>query len=199
MKQVKTIIAIMLIMVMLFGLVACNEFQRIEKISDTDFMNAIEEVLGADIDDVYAHNDNDGRRSIYYRYGESCSVYFHFYNHDFDGERVKEDHLSEIFHYYKLIENNNNSIDEFEVEGVNYRFEDVYEINEDMGYLIFITSDEEFIDYLFTGYLFRDPEEIDRYLYANYCAGPITISIRATNEDIDEALEFIEFLGLPHV
>ena len=52
MKKVKTIIAMMLIMSIVFGILGCNTIEQVEELSAKDFKNALEDVFDANDDEI---------------------------------------------------------------------------------------------------------------------------------------------------
>ncbi len=195
MKKVKTIIAIMLIMSIFFGIVGCNNSQKIEETTDDEFINEIEEISEDEfrnaVEDFFEVNeeefyetDENGCHRIIYSYGASCEVLFDKHVNRSDMLDFRMDLQST----YNLIENGNYVIDEVVVEDI------IYNIGDRSGYLVYTTSDEYLIDYHIL-----NPEGIDRALIAIYFIESTFVMVIGTNDDIDETLEFIDSLGLPNL
>lgn len=174
MKKVKTIIAMMLIMSIVFGIIGCNTIEQVEELSAKDFKNALEDVFDAN-DDEIVETQGEGYDILYFP-DRRCLITYD----TFDNEDVARSIFEMQYNQYENIEK------DYELDGVNRSFD------ENMGYIVVRTSDEDFMEEFGT-------EVFDEIIFAYYYSGSMYISIFCADNDIDDALEFIECLGLPHV
>lgn len=174
MKKVKTIIAMMLIMSIVFGILGCNTIEQVEELSAKDFKNALEDVFDAN-DDEIVETQGEGYDILYFP-DRRCLITYD----TFDNEDVARSIFEMQYNQYENIEK------DYELDGVNRSFD------ENMGYIVVRTSDEVFMEEFGT-------EVFDEIIFAYYYSGSMYISIFCADNDIDDALEFIECLGLPHV
>lgn len=195
MKHVRLTISVLLIVSICLGIVGCTDKQRISRISVDKFNDALIDFMDVDSDDI-SESDNKDKRELSYTPSESFVMVITEYNQDFFEELealgFRTTNMYEVFpdlirSNYTIIEDGLPfSGEEVEVETITHRFE------EDYGYIVFITSDEDYLNYAAPNL-----EGINRMLYAGYYVDSVMIEIHATDGDIDKALEFIEHLDLP--
>lgn len=174
MKNVKKIIAIMLVMSTMFGFVGCG-IERFEEVSERDFKNALEDVFGADNDEIVESAGENGD-AIFYIPDEGCLIMYG----EFDDEDDAYDYFEEVYDDYEDVE------EDYDVDVIKKGFDENY------GYLVFRTSDEDLMEDFVT-------YDYDELIHASYYTGCMYISIMCTDNNIDEALELIEVLDLPSI
>lgn len=150
------------------GLVSCESEQvkveQVKAVSATELRNALEDVFGEDIEVFFQASDG-----IVWDAGERCSIIHSEFNEENLARRIFEDNYNEWE----------------EADGRRM-------LDENMGYVIFETSDEELID----AYV-NNPIEVNTILYASYYYDNMVLTISSSDNEIDKALELIEVLGLP--
>lgn len=184
MKKIKTIIAVLLTISSISCLFGCDKHKEVEEISYMDFKNAIQEFYGVE-DEIYGNEYHDSLL-IGYRPNRAYSVT----RQEFldDEERKIKAITSQIREYFIIIQEGHPYYGEVEVEDV------IFEYDDDISYIVLTTTDEEFIRFLYP-----TRNEVNRFYYASYCIGYTWIEVFATNDDINEAMEFVDSLGLPNL
>ena len=158
----------------ILGLVGCESEQvkveQVKAVSATELRNALEDVVGGDIEVFFQTSGHHASMdSIVWDTGENCGIIHAEFNNETLARRIFEDNYNEWE----------------EADGRRM-------LDENMGYVIFETSDEELID------VYRNnPIEVDTILYASYYYNNMILTIRSSDNGIDKALELIEVLGLP--
>lgn len=176
MNNVKKIIAIMLVISTMFGFIGCG-FERVEEVSKRDFKNALENVFGVDDDEIIESTNENGDFVLLYTERESLIVYVKY-----DDEDDAYDAFEEFYDEIEDIE------EDYDIDNSKKRFD------ENSGYAFIRISDEDFAEDYHEGEF--APDDL---IYAGYYTGSMFFSILCTDNNIDEALELIEVLGMPSI
>lgn len=195
MKHVKLTISVLLIVSICLSIIGCTDKQKISRISVDKFNDALIDFMDVDSDDI-SESDTEDQRELSCTPSELCVMVITEYNKEYFEElEALGFHTTNMYELFPDIIRINYTIiedgipfsgEEVEVETITHRFE------EDYGYIVFITSDEDYLNYAAP-----NREGIDRMLYAGYYVDSVMIEIHAFDGDIDKALEFIEYLDLP--
>lgn len=184
MKKIKTIIAVLLTISFISCLFGCDKHKEVEAISYMDFKNAIQEFYGVE-DEIYENERND---SLFMRYSPNRAYLVTLQEYVDDEERNIKARTSQIRENFIIIQEGHPYYGEVEVEDV------IFEYDDDISYIVFTTTDEEFIHFFYP-----TRNEVDRLYYASYCIGYTWIEVFTINDDINEAMEFVDSLGLPNL
>ena len=194
MKNIKKLVAAVMVCSFLFALAGCTKKWEIKAYDEDEYMEILEDKLGIDEDDIDIF-DNLGHRGseliegtyIQTHYG-NCSIFISLFDHDSDAEDTFDSMLDQI--------------DEFEDDSDRHElFEEndgelAYHEEDDTGYIL-CRSNEYFMP-SFGGDINMRRE--DCYVAAFYC-DDVIVRIIPHNEyekgDSEQIIEIIEAFGYP--
>lgn len=193
MKRYK-FIAIILILASLFLVVtSCSMFGRVKEVTPDEFKDALCEIYGIEEADINSFAIDGGEHAEGWSFSSTSKCYIYLTkNFDCAFCDASEDAHDRFASSYNEFENLEEA---YSVDDVRRR------ISDDMGYLIFTTSDMEMIN----EYSPVDPcpDDCDSLLLAYYYSGTTVIVFKLyydsnnSEVELEPYYEFVEILDLP--
>lgn len=193
MRLLKFITKIIFLASFLLITTACNMFGRVKEITPDEFKDALCEIYGIEEADINSFAIDGGEHAEGWSFRSSECYIRLTKNLDCSVCNASEDAHDRFESSYNRFENLE---DTYSVDDVRRR------ISNDMGYLIFTTSDMEMINE-YSSSINSCPDDCDSLLIAYYYSGTTVISIdlfydsNDSENELAPYYEFVEILDLP--